>query len=405
MISPRSTAGLGAWLAFATASLFFLFEFVARISPSLAPGQIREWFGLSGGGFSTLSSLFFWIYAPMQIVVGLAMDRFGARRLVLPAIAACASGVALFALTDLPLVAGIGRLLTGFGAAFAFVGALYVVNHRFPPARFALLSGVVNALAMIGTAVGAVWLSGLVTLAGWRPVFFAIAAAGAVILCLAVIFLHDAGDAPERIPGAHPLAPLRPLMRDGRVWLIALLGALYYMPVNVYGGLWGSAEVMADRGLGEAGAELAVSMIFWGMAAGSVASGWISDRLGHRKWLLFVSILLTAALYAAALFLPGLGLRALAALLFLAGLFNGAQMLTFAMAKEGHPQEVSGTIISFVNMIGIAGALVFQPLVGVMIDRAGGAFGAAMLTIPVCVLLAAALTLGVREKRHPDHAA
>ena len=33
------------------------------------------------------------------------------------------------------------------------------------------------------------------------------------------------------------------------------------------------------------------------------------------------------------------------------GITNGAQMLTFAMAKEGHPQEVSGTIISFVNMI------------------------------------------------------
>lgn len=398
-------AKAGAWAAFGAGALFFLYEFVTRVSPSLATADIAAKFGLTSAGFSTLSSLFFWVYAPMQIVVGLALDRFGARRLVLPAIAACACGVALFAAAGSPILAGAGRLLTGFGASFGFVGALYIVNHRFPPARFALLSGVVNALGMLGTAVGAVWLSALIGVAGWTRVFTWIAIAGAVLFALAVLVLHDGDEAPEVTPGAHPLAPLKPLLHDRRIWLIAVLGALYYMPVNVYGGLWGKAEIRADRGLDDAAAELAVSMIFWGMAAGSVGAGWLSDRLGHRKGLLIGGIAGAAGAYAAALFWPGLGLPGLAALLFLAGLFNGAQMLTFAMAKEGQPQEVSGTVIAFVNMVGIGGALIFQPLVGWLIDLDQGAYGPAMLTIPAAVLASGLLALLVREERHPDHAA
>lgn len=401
---PPARAGLAAWLAFAAAAMFFLFEFVARVLPSLAPGEIADWFGLDAAQFSTLSSLFFWVYAPMQIVVGLALDRYGARRLVLPAIALCAAGVALFAATDLPPAGALGRLVTGLGASFAFVGALYVVNHRFPPGRFALLSGAVNAIGMLGTAVGAVWLSRAVEQLGWRPVFFLIALCGAAILIFAFFALRDGSRPTLAARGRHPLAPLKPLLRDGRVWLIAVLGALYYMPINVYGGLWGKAQITHDRGLSGTQAELAVAMLFWGMALGSIGVGALSDRLGHRKALLFAGALLSALCYGAALLLPTLSAIPLAALLFLAGTFNGGQMLTFAMAKEGHPAEISGTVIAFVNMIGIGGALIFQPLVGLMIDLQGGSFGLAMTTMPACVLAAAVLVLPVREMRHPDHA-
>ena len=46
-------------------------------------------------------------------------------------------------------------------------------------------------------------------------------------------------------------------------------------------------------------------MIFWGMAAGSIAGGWLSDRLGHRKYLVFAGAVLTALAYAGVLYLPG----------------------------------------------------------------------------------------------------
>ncbi len=394
-----------AWIAFWIASAFFLFEFVSRAEPSLAAGPIAHFYGLSDAGFGTLASLFFWIYAPMQIVVGLVLDRWGARRFILLGSFCCAAGIAIFASTNNVAIGGAGRVLTGFGASFAFVAALWLVNHWFAPERFALLSGGVNAVGMLGTAIGSVALSGVIARAGWREVFFATAAAGLVIFAAAFFFLREPrspASTATTAPAEHVRQSLATVLGDGRTWAIAIVGLLYYMPVNVYGVLWGTTELMKDRHFSEVAAETAVSMIFWGMAAGSVAGGWLSDALGHRKYLVFGGAVLTALAFTGALYLPG-GEIVEGALLFAGGFFGGLQMLTFAMAKEGQPNRVVGTVVAFVNMIGIAGALVFQPLVGYLADITGGDFRAALTTMPVSVGLAALLILALPEYRHPDH--
>jgi len=395
-----------AWIAFAIGSLFFLFEFVTRIEPSLDAASIAAFFRLSDSGFGTLSSLFFWIYAPMQIVVGLALDRYGARRFVLLGSLCCASGVLVFAATNSVPVGAFGRLLTGFGASFAFVAGLWLVNHWFAPERFAVLSGAVNAVGMLGSAIGAVALSGLVDAHGWRPVFLATGLAGLGIFALAWAFLKEPvspAASADSDPVEHVRDSLKTVMGDGRVWALALVGLLYYMPVNVYGGLWGPTELVHDHHRSQVSAEAAVSMIFWGMAAGSVAGGWLSDRLGHRKFIVFGGSLLTGACYSAVLYLP-LPVVAEGALLLAAGFFGGGQMLTFTMAKEGQPGALVGTVVALVNMIGIAGALVFQPLVGWIADRTGGDFGLALSSVPICAAVAALIVLAVPEYRHPDHA-
>jgi MFS family permease len=390
-----------AWLAFFIVSLFFLLEFIARIEPSLASTDIATWFGLSNSGFGTLSSIFFWIYAPMQLCVGLALDRYGPRRFVPAALLIMAAGIALFAWTDNTLIAGIGRFLTGLGASFGFVSGLYVVNHWFAPSRFALLSGAVNALGMLGTAIGAVALTSIIETSGWRSVFFVTSAACVPLAVLAAAGLKSTIVSPAT---SQPLfAPLITILSSPRILWIALLGALYYMPVNVYGGLWGNAELMAGHGLSSVNAETAISMIFWGMAIGSVAAGWLSDRLGHRKWIIASNAIFAAAAYTAAIYSASTSVVFLSALLFLGGLFGGAQMLTFAMAKECLPKAVSGTVIAFVNMVGIGGALVFQPLVGDLIDLNNGTYGLALISVPACLCASAIMILFVPQTRHEDH--
>ncbi len=297
-----------AWTAFWIASTFFLFEFVTRVEPSLAAGSISHVYGLSAAGFGTLASLFFWVYAPMQIAVGLLLDRYGAKRFILLGSFACATGVLIFATTHNVILGGAGRALTGFGASFAFVAALWLVNHWFAPERFALLSGGVNAVGMLGTAIGGVALSALISQSGWQKVFIGTGAAGLVIFLVALVFLREppspAQSATSR-PAEHIRQSLGEVIANPRIWAIAIVGLLFYMPVNVYGGLWGTTELMHDHHLSRVTAESAISMIFWGMAAGSVAGGWLSDRLGHRKYLVFGGAVLTALAYTGALYANG----------------------------------------------------------------------------------------------------
>jgi len=394
-----------AWIAFAIASTFFLFEFVTRIEPGLATSAIAHFYRLTDADLGTLASLFFWVYAPMQIAVGVLLDRYGARRFILLGSFTCAAGMLVFAATSNVVIGGFGRALTGFGAAFAFVAALWLINHWFAPERFALLSGAVNAVGMLGAAIGAVALSDLITLAGWRMVFLGTGAAGMAIFLCALLFLrepHSPAATATTGPVEHIGRSLADTLGHHRIWVIAVVSLLYYMPVNVYAGLWGTTELMKDHHLTRVSAETTVSMIFWGTAAGSIGGGWLSDWLGHRKYLVFTGVVLTGLAYAGVLYLPGSELT-VGVLLFAAGFFGGFEILCFAMGKEGLPNRLAGTAVAFVNMVGIAGALVFQPLVGYLADITGGDFHAALSSVPICAGLAALLVLTLPEYRHPEH--
>lgn len=394
-----------AWIAFAIGSTFYLFEFVTRIEPSLAAQPIGTFYHLSNSGFGSLSSLFFWIYAPMQILVGLLLDRYGARRFILLGSCACATGTLIFAATNNLWIGGAGRVLTGFGASFAFVAALWLVNHWFAPERFAMMSGGVNAVGMVGAAVGGLALSSVIADTGWRAVFIATGLAGLAFCVVAYVLLKDPvspAATADAGPAEHVRDSLTTVFGDRRIWAISLIGLLYYMPVNVYGGLWGTTELVRDHHRSPVAAEAVVSLIFWGLAVGSIAGGWLSDLLRHRKYLVCVGAILTGLAYAAVIYLPAPEFVE-GALLFIAGFFGGFQMLTFTMAKEGQANGMVGTVVAFVNMIGIAGALIFQPLVGFLADWAGGSFSLALATVPACAVIAALVVLFVPEYRHPDH--
>ena len=404
-VATDRRASAAAWIAVSIAASFFLYEFMTRIEPSLAAQSIENFYHLSDARFGTLSSLFFWVYAPMQIVVGLLLDRYGARRFVLLGILLCAGGELLFALTGEAAVAGAGRLMTGFGASFAFVAALWLVNHWFPPTRFALLSSSVTAVGMLGTAIGGVALSHLIVANGWRAVFFATSAAGVVLFVAALLFLREpASPAAASTSGftSHVRRNLAAVIGNARMWIIAIIGLLYYVPINVYAGLWGTTELVKDHHVSHVAAESLIALVFWGLTIGSVLGGWLSDRLGHRKCLVFFGAVLTALAYLAELIFNGPA-WVQGILLFAGGCFGGPQMLVFAMAKEGQPNELAGTVIAFVNMIGIGGALVMQPLVGYLADLSGGTFQLALMVVPLSSALAAVLVLPLPEYRHPDH--
>ncbi|MEL7282761.1 MAG: MFS transporter [Pseudomonadota bacterium] len=391
-----------AFAALLVAALFYLFEFVARIEPSLSARGISDDLELSNAGFGLFSSVFFWIYAPMQIVVGILLDRYGVRRMVLPAILVCASGVLITGFSESAYVAILGRLLTGLGASFAFVGALYVVNHLFSPDRFAVLSGIVNALGMIGTAVGAVLLVQVIESIGWRTTFVATSVVGAALFVLAWLVLPKPQASDCNTAQTPILLPVLEVASSRSVWLIGVIGSLMYVPVNVFGGLWGNAELLADHHLSTVGAETAVSMIFWGMAVGSVGAGALSDRLGHRKWIICLASWAAVPVWLAILLSPTQSITVLSALLFVAGVLGGAQMLTFAAAKDGQDAAHVGTVVAFVNMIGIGSALIFQPLVGGLLDATAQDYATALSVLPICLGVAGALAFFISEGAKQD---
>lgn len=393
---------MAAWIALCVSALFYLFEFLTRVAPSVATDQIISWFKVSEGEFGALASMLFFIYAPMQLVVGVVLDRVGGRWPVIFGSLLCAVGVGLFALTDVFAIAGLGRAINGFGAAFAFVAALWFVGHWFPPKRFAFLSGLVNAIGMIGTAVGAVALSGLASEIGWRNLFFGLAGFGLLLSLLAYLTVREPPTKVQqetRLNTKSVEQAIRSVLARPRNWMLGLLNMLFYTPITVYGSLWGNKELQSVHGLNTVEAETLVSFIFWGMAVGSLAFGALSSRFHIRRPLILIGVVMAGLTFCALLYLATGNPLLVGATVFLTGFFTGAQMLTFAWARDGCTRADSALTMATVNMLGMTGAIVFQPLVGAIADATGGDLRLALTVVPVALGLALVLTLVIPDAK------
>ena len=168
-------------------ALFFLYEFMIRVLPAVIEGSLRDSMRASAGDIGLSMSFYYYAYGPMQLVVGVLLDRLGPRFPLAFAAIVCAIGAVAFALANSLFGLGAGRFLMGFGSAFAYVGTVYVATIWFPGRRIALLSGLTVTLGMLGAITAESTLQFLVEQTAWQNVMYGFAAVGVV---LAIIDAH-----------------------------------------------------------------------------------------------------------------------------------------------------------------------------------------------------------------------
>lgn len=360
----------------AVAAIFYCYEFVLRIIPGTLQSELSIAFGhISATTFGELSAFYYFAYSPMQLPVGLLMDRFGPRRLLTFACCCCAAGSFLFAHTASIPIASVGRFLVGFGSAFAFVGVLSLAVRWLPKRYFSLVAGLITTLSMFGVIYGEVKITELTETIGLPQVLFFMAIMGlvlTVIICLVV------RDSPEgHVTQKHPLPEffkdVWDVLCSPQVWLIGVVGACLYTSLSVFGELWGKTYLEQAHHLTKSEAAKTISAVFLGWAVGAPIFGFLSDLSGRRVFPLVLGAVVSLLCISTILYYPGLPYFWLVIALFFYGVFSGTEIIVFIMAKENTAAKLSGTVFAAVNMIVTLGGVIFQPLVGKLLDAFGDA--------------------------------
>ena len=355
-----------AWLAWTAAAVFFFYAFVLRVSPSVMVGELMAEFQVGGAVFGTLSSLYFYTYAPLQLPVGIMMDRYGPRLMISIAVALAALGSLLFAFAPTLEVAYLARLLIGFGSGFSFVGALTVSTQLFPPERFAMLAGLVQGLGILGGIVGQAPLGIAVEHLSWRGAMGMLAAVGAVLAAAAWLAIRDRVGAASS--SSSPMAGLKTVAANRETWLCAAFGLAKTAPMLTFGGLWAVPFIMAVHGVDRATAASLSSLLFLGWGLGAPFNGWLSDRLGRRKAPMLVSSVIATSAMATIVGVHGLSLTTTGVLCFVNGFASCAMVLAFAAVREHNPPGTTGAAYGLVNTFVVGSGAIFQPLVGWLLD-------------------------------------
>ena len=390
-------------VVFALALASFVLSFFHRTAPAAIAGELTQAFSIGGAVLGTLAATYFYVYTVLQIPVGILADTVGPRKLLAGGSAIAALGSLLFGLAPVWEIAAVGRTLVGIGVSVAFIAILKVSAVWFPANRFATLAGMTMFAGNLGAVAAGAPLAWLVTQTSWRFVFVGLAAVSAL---LALGSWWRVRDRPEDLG----LCAVNPAAASGRrlPWPNAVLRVLanratwpaFFVNVGVGGsflafaGLWAVPFLQQSRGMSRVEAAQHTSLLLLGVAVGSLVIGVISDRLRSRRGVMRAFVLLYVLAWAPWLLHAEWPMAATLGWFFLMGLLIPGFTLSWTIAKEANPAEVSGIATAVVNVGIFLGTGILQPLVGWVLDRGRAAGNLAAAWDHAIVLLAGAALLG-----------
>lgn len=385
-------------LVFGTAALFVLFQMVLQTFPSVMREGLVVDLSLNEAGFGGLSSSFYYPYILLQIPAGIMVARFGARSVLITGAVICTVASFLFAMSQTANFAEATRILMGLGAAPTVVCALTLAAQWFPARLFPLLAALTEMAGMVGAAVGQEALGFIVEHSGWRTGMLLCGATSAVLLVLIVLFVRNRNDTRGAEEHRPRVSDIRRLLTSPPILSASVAGGLVSSAGMSFGMLWGVSYFQAHHQMSLTAASLCASFYFWGCLPGMLGSAWLCSRYQNAAQLLAIGAAGTTVTLAMILFVLQ-GQPPLSAAMFVLGFFNSTYALAFTMVKDESPDHLSGVAMGLTNMaiMGI-GAMLFQPLIGILAHTRGQEVpGATTLSvIIVAQLLALVILLGGR---------
>lgn len=353
--------------AFTLATIFYFYEFLIQVSPNVMAQDVIEHFHVNASQFASLVTWYYIAYAMMQVPAGALFDRFGAKVLLPIAALLCTAGTLLFAFTDSFFVLQISRFLTGLGSAFALLGTLFIAATWFPPHRFAILSGTVITIGMLGAVAGEKPLALMLENFGWQHTLLILFAAGAFLSVLLFVVIRDKPVEHKREP-EHLLKGASHVVSNFQSWLVAVYGLLIYGVTATLGTAWGASFLSASYNMSTADAGGYISMIYAGWALGSPIFGFISDAMRRRKPTLYFSAAASFVFLAIVVFIPHLSHWSLILTFLAFGMASSAFFPSFSLARELHSSTYSGSALGFMNMLNSVGGAILPYLIGIILD-------------------------------------
>lgn len=393
-----------AWFICLLAALFYSYDFMLRVAPSIMVGPLQNTFHITTTTVAFISVFYYYAYTPMQIPTGYLVDKYGCRHTISLAILLCGLSSLLFAHTSNLYILYLSRFLMGLGSAFGYVGALKLAGIWLPHNQFALFTGVATAMGLAGGLSADNIMSYLVVHWGWREASDTIGYLGIILGILFFLLVKDR-PAGSKKPSPHyysltnNMKRVYFLLKNWRFWMLGIVGALLFMPLSVFAALWAPSFIHAAYDVSIIRAAQYTSFLFIGAIIGNPFIGYLSDKVKSRKKPIicggfFALILITTIIY-----LP-LPHELLILVLFLLGICVSTQTLVFPLAKEISPPKTTGTSSSVTNFMVTLSALFFQPIIGYFLTASKGTsttdttqlhsvhnYRMALLIIPILLLI------------------
>jgi sugar phosphate permease len=300
MLKPLVRAPLFyGWIMVALGALIALLAAGSRTAPGALLIPIREDTGWTTAQIALAGAAGLLLLGLGGPVSGILLDRFGVRRVAVGAIVLTAFGLGASALaTELWQLVVLFGLVAGFGAGLVSSALGPVIANRWFVRGRGLVVGVFGASTSAGQLVFFPVLTLTAVALGWRNAVALMAVLLLAITIPALLLLRerpsDVGQRPRGAPADLPDEPasaradpgiMRRAFRTETFWLLA---GTFFVCGATSNGLVGQHFIAhaVDHGFTQTDASGALAIMGAFNFVGTLASGWLTDRVDPRRLLL-----------------------------------------------------------------------------------------------------------------------
>ena len=394
------------------AALSYFLCYLDRINVGFAALTMNKDLGLDAATYGLAAGAFFWGYFILEVPSNLILEKVGARRWIARIMVSWGllSGATAFSTGPWSFLTL--RFLLGLAEAGLFPGVIFFMTYWFPERhRARIFSGFTLALP-VAVAVGSplstalLGLNGLLGLAGWQWMYIAEATPTVLVGIAALYYLTDRpaqahwlseeernwlsatmAEERRRIEMQRKVSLLRSFW-NARVLLLSLnylgivtasLGMLLFLPQMV-------------KQLGLTNMQVGwVSMVPY--VCGAIAMviwGWISDRMGERRWNLFwacvvatLGLVVAGSCVGTAWAVVGMSIAAIG--------FYGSKGPFWSMPSMFLTGSAAAAGIAWINSLGNLGGFFGPSIVG-WVKTSTGSFAGGLYCLAAFALMAAVVT-------------
>ena len=366
------------WLVFGIVLAAYFFVYYQRNLPSTLDMIIIDDLG---SGLATLwSAAYYYVYAALQLPVGLMTDRVGPRKVLSTALVVITIGTFATSFAETYSVLMIGKIVMSCGMACIFVPLTKIIVTWFVKKDFALMNGFVIAVGNLAGIMAAEPTRIILDAIGWRGLFMAI---GIITLMLAMLCVLFVRNRPKDI-GAPEIYEIYPEEKQKhetyekvplKSGIVTTLkgGRAFWMPAGAYFMVFGTMMLFQGRWIVSffksvpelliAGTVMMTFLAVGKLISTAIAST-VAKKVGSKRKVMLAANIGYLGMWGVIWLLIGhinmfwfwAGVN------FLFGFFGGFMSLVYAQTKEWFPASISGTVISLFNMIIFFGGGVFQTI-------------------------------------------
>lgn len=380
-------------------------HFFQLVLPPLFP-LLKDAFGVGYAELGLLATFFYAASGLLQTPAGFAVDRFGARNVLVAGIFLFATAILLIGLAPsywamVPLV-----IAAGIGNSVFHPADYSIMSHRVEKSRVGRAFAVHALSGTLGYAAAPAVMVGLATVLPWRHAILFAALGGFLVFLLVVAKQRLLAGTPRIAPAPATTGGPRPsplaALRHPAVLVCFSFFFLMAMPtVGLSGFVTTALGRLYETPIAVVAAALTANLA--GSALGVMLGGILADRTSHHERIVAAAVFFAAVIYLA-VGIVGFDALALAFMLAAAGFTSGLSTPSRDMLvrSAAATSATTGKVFGFAYSGFDLGSAAAPPLLGFLLDHGHAVWVLPTMAFSLVLVILSALGLKVRPRAHQE---